>query len=643
MELRIKKLSDKTINRIAAGEVVERPLAVVKELVENSLDAESSSIHVEVERGGRTLIKVSDNGSGMTKDEIVMALERHATSKLSEDDLYDINFFGFRGEAIPSIAAVSKMTITSQYSGNSEAWQVQIHGGDVLVTEPAVKRQGTSIEVRDLFCFTPARVKFLKSERVENAGVIDLINRLSLAHPWVEFSLKIDGKKICHHNIQEENILTNKTRLIDVLGQEFANNCVELSNNYEGILVRGYAGLPTYHKSNGSNIYFYVNNRVIKDRAFAAVVRAAYKNLMPGDKFPAAIIFLDIDPREVDVNVHPTKAEVRFKDEAKIKGIIISTIRGALEGNKVQTASNVKDRAVEFIRNRIPQNDSKHTQNKLEFTHAMFEPRTEIKRVGETKGNEAEEVVDISIPTHDTESEKKVSHQAVGPEQSIGEESATHQPEDYSVQPSKVEEKAVITTSGIEKHPLGFAKCQIGDTYIVAENCSGMVLIDQHAAHERIVLHKIKGQLQRGQVRQQDLLLPIILNVGPAAAEALLDKKAEIAKFGFAIDRNGMNQIVVRSQPALLSNFAMESFFERLADYILEHNHTLMLDEHIEYVCGNIACCNSVRAGRKLHIEEMNALLRDMESTPLASQCNHGRPTYTELSLKDLEKIFERV
>jgi DNA mismatch repair protein MutL len=609
----IRKLSEKTINQIAAGEVVDRPLSVIKELVENSLDAEAKSVIVEIERGGRNLISVADDGAGIRKEELSIAIERHATSKLDEEDIDNINFHGFRGEALPSIASVSELKIKSKNKHEDSAWEVVvIDGGSNYEIIPTSRRAGTVVEVRNLFCFTPNRLRFLKSEQHEVTATADLLQKFALVHPEVAFKLISDKKTIIDYPAIQEPEFPCQERIFQVLGKEFAGNSIPIHAEKDSIKIQGYISLPTSSRKATANYFIYVNRRIIKDRNINAVVKVAYQGLIPQDRFPQIALFIECSPYEVDVNIHPNKAEVRFRDEQKIKSMIVSAIRSAIATNNIKSTTNTQTTSLSYLKSAV---EAPPAHYKTQFTQRESFPR-ELKE--EVKAKFQAPIVN-KPPEITPKAEEVIKKIDEKPQ--------------YKPQQAELIEK---------NYPMGFAKCQIGENYIIAEANGDMLIVDQHAAHERIVLEKMKKQLLAGRLPSQHLLLPEVIEIGAAATDMLLSLKEEIKKFGFSFDRNGLSQIIVREVPELFKHLDINQLFLDLVDFLETEGAQSHLEAKFLHVLSNIACKRSIRSGRKMTIEEMNALLREMETTPFSNQCNHGRPTFTKLSIKEIEKIFER-
>lgn len=597
MSIRILPIT--TVNRIAAGEVIERPASAVKELVENSVDAGATQIDVTLMAAGKALIRVSDNGSGMSREDLLLAPQRHATSKLPDDDLLRVKALGFRGEALPSIGSVSRLSIESRARGTSEAWRITIEGGEMGELAPAAHEDGTTVEVRDLFYATPARLKFLRADRTEIEQVRDMLQRLAMAHPEVSFTLTSDGKPLARYNRQQGELLDARlTRLSEVLGREFRENSLPILAQRDTLRLTGFASLPTYSRGTSSEQYLFVNNRPVRDKLLLGTVRAAYQDFLARDRHPVVALFLDIQQEEVDVNVHPAKAEVRFRDTGVIRGTIISALKHALAEAGHRASTTVSLAALGAAR-------PEHMP-----AYAYSAPSPPSSFYG--RGNVAEALPSTYAPLFAENMQAPLAKPVeVTPEQPVS-------------------------------YPLGAARAQVHNTYIVAQTEDGVVIVDQHAAHERLVYERMKTQLaERGMARQQ-LLIPEVVELGEPDASRLLKRADEFARFGLVIDAFGEGTIVVREVPALLGDSDVRGLIRDLADDIEEMGEALTLADKLEHICGTMACHGSVRAGRALNVQEMNALLRQMEATPHSGQCNHGRPTYVELKLADIEKLFGR-
>jgi len=598
--MQIRQLPENIINQIAAGEVIERPAAAIKELVENSIDAGSSRIEVFIRDGGKTIMTVTDDGIGMSADELALAVERHATSKLPDDDLVNISSLGFRGEALPSIGAVSRLTITSRPRNDkkAEAMSISIEGGNKSKVSPAAQAIGTKVEIRDLFYATPARLKFLKTTRTEMQNIRGVIERLAMAYPDIGFKLISDEK-----NILDLTATEPLERLQQIMGRDFAQNALLINAEREDIKLSGFASLPTLHRGSNKHQYFFVNGRPVKDKLIIGAIRAAYMDFLEYRKHPMLCLFLDINPNIIDVNVHPAKAEVRFQDSSVIRGLIIGGLKHAITQAGHRASTTVANNAL----NAIQQPDN------IDYK----QPKTPYKHL---KGMEAAQYRGNYY---------------------YRDSLAKHSTPEFITEPS-VRNFTEDVVEEYEDFPLGTACAQIHETYIVSQTAEGIVLTDQHAAHERLVYEEMKIEIETGGLKRQILLLPEIIELDARSTEALLENKKELEKFGLIIDSFGNNTIVVNETPALLGNFNIKELIQNLADDITSFGQTFFLKEKIETICGNIACHGSVRAGRRLNIDEMNALLRKMEKTPHSGQCNHGRPTYVELKLNDIEKIFGR-
>jgi DNA mismatch repair protein MutL len=596
----IRLLPETLVNRIAAGEVIERPAAAVKELVENAIDAGAARIDVTLGEAGRALIAVADDGKGMSPAELDLAVERHATSKLPDDDLLAIRTLGFRGEALPSIGAVARLAIVSRPRGAAEAWSISVEGGAKHAPVPAASPPGTRVEVRDLFYATPARLKFLKGERAEREACEDAIARLAMAHPEIAFSLAADGRAILKLPAATGDAQTARlTRVAAVVGKDFFDNAVALDARRadpEGeIRLSGHAGLPTYNRATSQHQYLFVNGRPVRDKLLAGAVRGAYADFLARDRHPAVALFLDLPTHMVDANVHPAKTEVRFRDPARIRGLIVASLKEALDRAGFRASTRVAVEALELAR---PQ------AQPPQYQFAAPQP---------LQAGMAERSVAYNAPVAAPAPAFGASAPAAAP---VGE--------------------------AAPDLPLGIARAQLHETYIVAQTKDGIVLVDQHAAHERLVYERMKEALANGGVKRQTLLIPEIVELDDADAARLVAKADELAELGLTVESFGPGAVAVRETPALLGELDVRGLIRDLADELAEHGAALSLKERLADVCGTIACHGSVRAGRRLTGPEMDALLRQMEATPHSGQCNHGRPTYVELKLADIEKLFGR-
>jgi len=607
---RIRRLDERTIDRIAAGEVVERPASAVKELVENALDAAAQHIDVTLAGGGRTLISVADDGYGMGPEDLALAVERHATSKLVEaGDLAAVATLGFRGEALPSIASVSRLALTSRQAGADSAWQVAIEAGRRQAIAPAALDRGTLVEVRDLFYATPARLKFLKAERTEQSAAVDAVRRLAMAHPEVSLTVSDGARRLfAAERSLAQPTEARRARLGAILGREFIENAVEVIAERDGIRLSGLAGLPTYSRGTAQHQYLFVNGRPVKDRLLAGAVRGAYADYLARDRHPVLALFVEIAPELVDVNVHPAKAEVRFKDAGLVRGLVVSGLRHALHEAGHRAASSIGEAALGAIR----------PGGAAYGTHCRERPHAPPRGL-------REEAVAWQAP-HAGAGQPGLGEAVAAPSARTGESGAD----------------AAEPAPRMQDYPLGTARGQLHETYIVAQTEDGLVIVDQHAAHERLVYERMKRALAEGGVQRQMLLLPDVVELDPQAAERLCARAGELAELGLVLEPFGDGAVVVRELPALLGRADSARLVRDLADELGEMGEAPSLKERLEEICATMACHGSVRAGRRLSGEEMNALLREMEATPHSGQCNHGRPTYVELKLADIERLFGR-
>ncbi len=611
----IRRLPPTLVNQIAAGEVIERPAAVVKELVENALDAGAARIEVAIREGGKALISIRDDGRGMTPDELALAVERHATSKLPDDDLVHIKTLGFRGEALPSIGAVARLSITSRTAESENAWRLTVEGGVVAGPMPEAHGQGTMVEVRDLFYVTPARLKFLKTARAESAQVVDFLKRLAMASPGVAFSLRDEEREklklpaCIGLDPQEE-------RLAAILGRDFGQNSLPVEAVREGYRLSGRIGLPTLHRATAASQFLFVNGRPVKDRLLLGALRGGYEDLIPRGRHPMVALFLDLPATEVDVNVHPAKAEVRFRDSGLVRGLLVASIRQALADAGHRAASTTVGQATlgAFRQQGDAGGGSRSGPMQYQSRLGGYQHRTPSQNLAEQS---AAWQAPLTVPD---------SPLADG--SAIGAPSAALGPEEVAAE-------AVAS-------PLGAARAQVHGTYIIAQTEDGIVIVDQHAAHERLVLERMKKSMANGGVTRQALLLPEVVELEPEAADRLADRSHELAEMGLVIEAFGQGAIVVRETPAMLGHVDCAGLLRDLADELAEWGTALALGERLDHVAATMACHGSVRAGRQLNGPEMNALLREMEVTPRSGQCNHGRPTYVELKLNDIERLFAR-
>jgi DNA mismatch repair protein MutL len=594
----IRRLDPLLIDRIAAGEVIERPAAAVKELVENALDAGASRIDVAVEAGGRRLIRVVDDGAGMSAADLALAVERHATSKIPDGDLTNIATLGFRGEALPSIASVSRLEIRSRARGADAAAMLLVEDGVRGAVQPCAQPQGTRIEARDLFAATPARLKFLKSDRGEAQAAGDVVRRLALANPQARFSFASEIGASFDWPACADGESGRLERARQALGSEFAANCLAIDAEREGVRLSGFAGLPTFSKANAQTQYFYVNGRAVRDKLLAGALRAAYLDYLPRDRHAVVALFLQCEPRDVDVNVHPAKAEVRFRDSGLVRGLIVGAIKQALQGALHQAATTGGSGAIAALR--AP-------------AFAPAAPR--LSRPWDWRASP-------SAPTGFAEPAQ----------QSFA---------DFAPAADAAADVAAPATADLQA-PLGAARAQVHDAYVIAQTGDGIVIVDQHAAHERIVYERLKRQRAQSGIERQILLSPAVVDLDPDAAALLVEHAAALEELGLVIEGFGPGAILLREIPTLLAEADKDLLMRDLADDLSAEDGALSLERRLDHRLATIACHHSVRSGRKLKPEEMNALLREMEQTPGAGQCNHGRPTYIELKLADIERLFGR-
>lgn len=622
----IRRLPPETVNRIAAGEVVERPASAIKELVENALDAGATRIEVQADGGGLTRILIADNGHGMAADQLALAVERHATSKLEADDAGDVDLLristlGFRGEALPSIGSVARLTITSRPRDGGDAHQITVEGGNQRPVAPAgfPGPHGARVEVRDLFYATPARLKFMKSERAEAMAISEEIKRQAMAHETVAFTLDLDGKTTLRLPAEHPGDAGRLKRLAALLGRDFEANALLIDQARDNVRLTGYAGLPTYSRGNAGHQYLFVNGRPVKDRLLQGALRGAYADFLARDRHPAAVLFLEIDPLYVDVNVHPAKAEVRFRDPALVRGLIVGALRHALAAAGHRASTTVAADALAGFRPHSgvgpgpafsPSSPSAQGWSGWQGWAAPASAHAQV------------------IPG--------LNDRSARVESGAGDDGEFR----YGIAENSTTPGSYI--EDLRDYPLGAARAQLHGTYIVAQTRDGLVVVDQHAAHERLVYERMKVQMARGSVTRQALLTPEVVELDPAEAERVSARADELAELGLIVEPFGAGAVLVRETPALLGDTDVQGLIRDIADDLAEHGAALALSERLGEVCGTMACHGSVRAGRLLSAPEMNALLREMEATPHSGQCNHGRPTYVELKLADLEKLFGR-
>jgi DNA mismatch repair protein MutL len=595
----IRQLDPALINRIAAGEVVERPASVVKELVENALDAGARRIDVITDGGGRRLMRITDDGSGMSAGDLALAVERHATSKLPDDDLLSIRTLGFRGEALPSIGAVARLSITTRHASEPHAWAIAVDAGVKSTVKPAALDQGTRIEVQDLFYATPARLKFLKTDRSEGAAIREAVRRLAMSRPDVAFTLAGEERALVSWAAALPGPPGRLARLGDILGTDFEANAIEIRGGRDGLAVEGYAALPTLSRANAFGQYLFVNGRPVRDKLLLGAVRGAYADYLPRDRHPILALFIELDPREVDVNVHPAKTEVRFRDGGLVRALIVRSLQEGLmrEGRRAATTGGGATLAA--LRPAVPRSG-------WDWRASPARPAFPVAGATALKGfaEAAQAAFAVGTPQADARTTPEA--------------------------PDAIEQ------------PLGAARAQLHDTYIVAQTRDGIVIVDQHAAHERLVYERLKSALEASGVARQILLIPEVVELDEDDVARLLGRAGELARFGLVLESFGPGAIAVRETPGLLGEIDADALVRDLAEHMAEWEEALPLERRLLHVAATMACHGSVRAGRRLKPEEMNALLREMEATPNSGQCNHGRPTYVELKLSDIERLFGR-
>jgi DNA mismatch repair protein MutL len=598
----IRQLPPDLVNRIAAGEVVERPASVVKELIENAIDAGARRIDIAASGGGLGLIRVTDDGAGMGASDLALAVERHATSKLVGDDLSRIMTLGFRGEALPSIGAVARLSIQSRAAGALEAYEIEVDAGRKSPLKPAALASGSRVEVRDLFYATPARLKFMKSERVETAAIGDIVKRLALAHPEIAFSLSTGERTILRLGACQPGLIDHGlSRLGRILGEDFVKDALPVRASRGEMAVEGFAGLPTLHRPNGLQLYLIVNGRPVRDKLLAGTVRAAYGDIVPHGRYPMLALFLSVPPEEVDVNVHPAKTELRFRDASAVRSLIIGALRDALGAAGHRATASLSQAALERMAR--PSDRPIRPQS-----FGQYQAPAGARGFGFAERAQAP-LSPLAEPSGDTRGSS-------APEDAVG--------VDY---------------------PLGAARAQVQDTFIIAETEDALVIVDQHAAHERLVYERLKRAYANGGIARQLLLIPEVVELDGDAASLLVSAASELEHLGLVLEPFGASAVLVREVPGLLGTCNVKGLLSDLADTLAEEEEAggeRLLAARLDHVLSTMACHGSVRAGRRLTPEEMNALLRDMENTPFTGQCNHGRPTYIELKLADIERLFQR-
>jgi len=598
----IQPLEESAINRIAAGEVVERPASAVRELVENAIDAGATRIDIAIADGGKTLIRVTDNGGGIPPEELPLAVSRHATSKIDGSDLFNIHSFGFRGEALASLGAVGRLTLTSRTDGKDAA-ELNVTAGKVAPVKPAALSKGTIVTLRNLFYATPARLKFLRSDRAEMQAISDVIKRLAMAEPSVNFTLRdVSGGGEGRVTFRADAVTGDlfdalRGRLGQVMGREFIDNAVHIDAEREGIHLTGLAGLPTYSRGAAVAQFLFVNGRPVRDKLLIGALRGAYADFLSRDRHPAVALFIDCDPHKVDVNVHPAKSEVRFREPGLVRGLIVSALRHALAEAGHRASTTVAGATLGAMRPEQPQNPRVYQMDRPSFAA------------------------------------KQVAYHAQAP-------GFSEMADTYSGR--VVEEGSQETDETPTALPLGAARGQVHENYIIAQTEDGIVIVDQHAAHERLVYEKLKTQMAQNGVPAQALLIPDVVDFSDGDRTRILDVAGDLARMGLTIEPFGNGAVVVRETPAILGEVNSEALLRDILDELDDQGEATAVQDRIEAILSRVACHGSIRSGRRMRAEEMNALLREMEATPYSGQCNHGRPTYVELKLSDIERLFGR-
>ena len=611
----IRQLDEGAINRIAAGEVVERPASAVKELVENAIDAGANRVEIVIADGGKTLIRVTDDGCGIPVDALPLALSRHATSKIDGSDLLDIHTFGFRGEALPSLGAVGRLTITSRVAG-ADAAQITLNGGTMSAARPAALNGGTVVELRDLFYATPARLKFLRTDRAENQAITDVVKRLAMAEPFVGFTLRDtsgggDGRITFRADAETGDLFQAlHGRLARILGREFGENALRIDAMRDGLHMTGYAALPTYSRGSAVTQYLFVNGRPVRDKLLYGALRAAYFDFLSRDRHPAAALFIDCDPHLVDVNVHPAKSEVRFRDPGTARGLIVTGLRHALAEAGHRASTTVAG-----------------------ATLGAFRPETVPETVNDQTGAR---VYQMDRPSQGALNAAYHGQAPQTPGFAEMGNTFSGRVEMVEADPTGADEIP------LQSLPLGAARAQVHENYIIAQTADGMVIVDQHAAHERLVYEKLKHQMVENGVAAQALLIPEIVELSNGDVARLMEISDDLARLGLSIEPFGGDAVAVRETPAILGQINARALVLDILDELADQNDSQNVQARIDAILSRVACHGSIRSGRRMQADEMNALLREMEATPHSGQCNHGRPTYVELKLSDIERLFGR-
>ena len=610
--MNIKQLPETLINQIAAGEVIERPASAAKELIENAIDAGATRIEIATAGGGKSLLRIIDNGCGMSAGDLELAVRRHCTSKI-DTGLDDIRTLGFRGEALPSIGSVARVQITSRTQAAESGSEIRITGGRVEPVRPAGANRGTVVEVRDLFFATPARLKFLKTEKAEAAAVTEVVKRIAIAFPGIRFTLSGQDRSTLDFASAGDDRLA---RIAQVLGREFKDNAIEIDAEREDVSLSGFAGLPTFHRGNSAHQYLFVNGRPVQDRQLLSALRAAYAETVPSGRHPVAVLWLTLDPALVDVNVHPAKSDVRFRDPGLVRGLLIGAIREALQRDGARAATTGASAMMQAFRPGGP-SPVRPAEQAHRAANADWSARTSPFR-------------------------------PLDPQPAPGFGEAAQARFDAFAAPSARAETAETVAAPAPEAPtragfhLGAARAQLHENYIVAQTEDGLVIVDQHAAHERLVFEAMREAMHARRIPSQALLIPEIVDLPEEDCDRLMDHAEALDRFGLAYERFGPGAIAVRETPAMLGEIDAAGLIRQLADEIAEWDTADGLQARLEHLAATLSCHGSVRSGRRLRPDEMNALLRQMEATPGSGQCNHGRPTYIALKLSDIERLFGR-
>ncbi|NRB10132.1 MAG: DNA mismatch repair endonuclease MutL [Rickettsiaceae bacterium] len=658
----IKILSTNTINKISAGEVIERPASVVKELVENAVDAGATKIQIILEQAGKNLITITDDGCGMSKEELELAIQRHATSKLDEDDLLNINSFGFRGEALPSIGAISKFKIISKKTRVNKAYTLAIIGVKIHPAEIANCNEGTTITVRDLFFATPARLKFLRSDRTELNACTNIVKKIALSHPKISFTLIHNDKELlkvrAETNLDSEENLKN--RIQNIICKEFIDNSTYVFWQNDDIEIFGFTSLPTYNRAASDDQFLFINNRPVKDKVLNIALKVAYQDFLARDRYPIAVLYLKIDPILIDVNVHPAKTEVRFHDPNSIRSVVIKAIKDALNNTNYRVADSAAKKALDYMNNNLAESNANQTAN---FSSSKSFNDNLSQETFQMPTNDTNVLAEQVSTTLNEKTSNDLTSKLVRPDYALAAET-TLPSKEIAEKPTFLEDKKLIDTkpnaeiiadnadiiietrkeeSKADDYPLGAAKAQLHQTYIISQTADSIIITDQHAAHERLGYEKIKQQIDKDGLMKQRLLIPEIVELpDERRAELIEENKEHLSKLGLTVAKFGEKSVIFSETPSLVGEINAEKLINDIADNLLNLGENIALTELIEHVTETYACHYAIRAGRTLNGLEMNTLLRQMEETPFSGQCNHGRPTYVELKLKDIEKLFGR-